>query len=77
MMGIRGLFIERLNRALSEENYTLADDPEGPSVAFAVNGSRLESDLKRDLKNGVQFHLETMTVSVSKGSHGPLPFFTV
>ena len=57
-MGIQDLFIERLKKALLEENYKLDDDLEGPSVAFAVNGSRLESDLKRDLKNGVQFHLE-------------------
>ena len=50
-MGIQDLFIERLKKALSEDNYTLADEPKGPPVAFAVNGSRLESDLKRDLKN--------------------------
>ena len=56
-MGIRDLFIERLKKALSEENYKLDDYPDGPAVAFAVNGSRLESDLKRDLKNGEQFDL--------------------
>ena len=49
--------IERLKNALLEENYTLRDDPEeGPAIAFVVNGSRLEADLKRDLKNGEQFH---------------------
>ena len=58
-MGIQALFIERLKKALSEENYTLANDPEGPAVAFAVNGSRLQSDLQRDLKNGEQFHWES------------------
>ena len=63
-MGIRDLFIERLKKALSEENYTLDDDPEGPSIAFVVNGSRLESDLKRDLKNGERFHLRNLSWAI-------------
>ena len=55
--GVRDLLIERLKTALLEENYTLRDDPEeGPAIAFVVYGSRLEADLKRDLKNGEQFH---------------------
>jgi len=51
VVGVKDLLIERLKKALLEENYTLADDPDGPAVAFVANGSRLESDLKRDLKN--------------------------
>ena len=59
--GVRDLLIERLKTAVSEENYTLRDDPEGPAIAFVVNGSRLEADLKRDLKNGEQFHHRTLS----------------
>ena len=55
--GVRDLLIERLKTALLEENYTLRDDlEEGPAIAFVVYGSRLDADLKRDLKNGEQFH---------------------
>ena len=54
---IKDQFIERLKKALSEENFTMTDDPEGPAVAFAVNGSRIQSDLQRDLKHGEQFHV--------------------
>ena len=54
--------IERLKSTLLEENYTLRDDPEeGPAIAFVVYGSRLEADLKRDLKNGEQFHHRTLS----------------
>jgi len=63
VVGIQDLFIERLQKALLEENFTLADDPEGSAVAFAVNGSRLESDLKRDLKN-VPSRSRTMLVVI-------------
>ena len=55
--GVKDLLIERLKTALLEENYTLrGDQEEGPAIAFVVYGSRLEADLKRDLRNGEQFH---------------------
>ena len=54
--GVRDLLIQRVKTALLEENYTLRDDPGGPAIAFVVNYSRLDADLKRDLKNGEQFH---------------------
>ena len=60
--GVRDLLIERLKTALLEENYTLRDDPGGPAIAFVVYGSRLEADLKRDLKNGEQFHHRNLSV---------------
>merc|ERR1712012_100561 len=49
--GMRDLLVERLKTALEEEDYTLRDDPGGPAIAFVVNYSRLDADLKRDLKN--------------------------
>ena len=61
--GVRDLLIERLKTALSEENYTLRDDPEeGPAIVFVVYYSRLEADLERDLKNGEQFHHRNLSV---------------
>ena len=60
--GVRNLLIERLKTALSEENFTLRDDPGGPAIAFVVYGSRLDADLKRDLKNGEQFHHRNLSV---------------
>ena len=60
--GVRDLLIQRVKTALLEENYTLRDDSgEGPAIAFVVNGSRLDADLKRDLKNGEQFHQRNLS----------------
>ena len=69
---MRDLLVERLKTALEEEDYTLRDDPGGPAIAFVVNYSRLDADLKRDLKNGEQFHScwfskQRVSVSSSQG----------
>merc|ERR1719319_660238 len=48
--GIQAQFRKCLNEALSHEGLILEDSQSGPVVAFAVNSSRLLSDIARDLK---------------------------
>ena len=49
---IRIQFCDRLKKKISSENKQLQDDLNGPSVVFAINSSRIQSDLQRDLKSG-------------------------
>jgi len=48
--GILTQFRKYLNEALAHEGLILEDSKSGPVVAFAVNSSRLLSDIARDLK---------------------------
>ena len=49
---IENQFCDMLEEKLSSDKKQLQEDVTGPSLVFAINSSRIQADLQRDLKSG-------------------------
>ena len=45
-------FCDKLEDKMSSEKKQLQEDVTGPSLVFAINSSRIQADIQRDLKSG-------------------------